>query len=106
MGVRIKLIRKRGSTKLKIRPKSKHHKGTTRIKKSKNSKVKYTAKLERKFRRKPREETVKIQELNDSELDICADTSTVAGQKPSHTLLFDKVSDCVARFKYTLVDAP
>jgi hypothetical protein len=106
MGVRIKLIRKRGITKLKVRHKIKHHKGVPRIKKFKNCKTKYTAKLERKFRRKPVDETVKIQKLNDSELDICEDTSTVGAQKPSHTLLCDKVSDCVARFKYMLVDAP
>jgi hypothetical protein len=101
MGIRIKLIRKRGSTKLKVRHKIKHHKGATRIKKFKNS-----AKLERKSRRKPREETFKIQELNGFEVDICTGTSPVAGQKPSHTLLFDKVSGCVVRFKYMLVGAP
>jgi hypothetical protein len=106
MGVRIKLIRKRGSTKLKVRHKIKHHKGDTRIKKFKNFKINYTAKRERKFRRKPLDEDVKIQKLNDFEVDICADTSIVAGRKPSHTLLIDKVSDCVAIFKYMLVDAP
>jgi hypothetical protein len=100
MGIRIKLIRKRGSTKLRVRHKIKHQKGTTRIKNFKNSKIKYTAKLKRKSRRKPLEETFKIQDLNGFEVDICAGTSPVAGQKPSHALLFDKVSGCVARFKY------
>jgi hypothetical protein len=106
MGVRIKLIRKRGITKLKVRHKTKHHKGATRIEKFKNSKTKYTAKRERKLRRKPREETVNIKKLNDFEVDICPDTSPVAGRKPSHTLLFDKASDCVARLKYMRIDAP
>jgi hypothetical protein len=105
MGICLKLIRKRGITKLKLKHKSKHHKGTTRIKKLKNSKLKNSAKLERKFRRKPHEETVKIQEF-DSELDIYADTRPVAGQKPSNTLVFDNVSDCVSRFKFIHLDAP
>lgn len=104
MGVRIKFIRKRGSTKLNVRHKIKHHKGAIRIRKLKNSRTKYTAKRERKCTRKPHEETVKINKLNDFEVDEY--TRPVAGQKPSHTLLFYKVSDCVARFKYMLVDAP
>jgi hypothetical protein len=101
MGIRMKLIRKRGITRLKLKHKSKHHKGTTRIKKLKNN-----AKLERKSKRKAYEETVKIQKCNDFELDIFADTRSPAGQKASHTLVFDNVSDCVARFKYVYLDAP
>jgi hypothetical protein len=101
MGICLKLIRKRGITRLKLKHKSKHHKGTTRIKKLKNS-----ARLERKFRKKPHEETFEIQNLNDSELDTFADTRPVAGQKPSNTLVFDNVSDCVSTFKYIHLDAP
>jgi hypothetical protein len=93
MGFRIKLIPKRGITNLKLRHRSKHHKGATRIKKIKHSKMKNAVKLERKFRITPFEETVEIRKLNDSEPDICADRSPVADPKPSHTLLFDKVSD-------------
>jgi hypothetical protein len=100
MGIRMKLVRKRGSRSLKLKQRSKHQKGTTRINKLKNSKPKNNAKLECKFRRKPHEKTAKIKKLNDFEVDIYADTSPVAGQKPSHTLLFDNVSDFVARFKY------
>jgi hypothetical protein len=106
MGVRIKLIRKRGSTKLKVRHKIDHHKGAIRIRKLKNSKTKYTAKRERKCTKNPHEETVRINKLNDFEVDTYEYTRPVAGQKPSHTLLFYKVSDCVVRFKYMLVDAP
>ncbi|PNF21030.1 hypothetical protein B7P43_G08406 [Cryptotermes secundus] len=96
MGVRIKLIRKRGSTKLKVRHKIKHHKGAIRIKKLKNSKTNYTAKRERKCTRKPDEGTVRINKLNDFEVDIYEDKRPVAGQKPSHTLLFYKVESSVS----------
>jgi hypothetical protein len=58
-----------------------------------------TMKLEHKTRKKSPEQKTKIKKLNNSKLIVPEEMSSVIGQKSSHTLLLDKVSDNVAVFK-------